>query len=259
MRFSILLIAFLLFSCSKKESFESIRVFGHAGTGIQISNSVYHDNTQESVELALAQNGCEGVEVDIQLSKDGTAWLFHDSDMLRETGESGCISGKTDAELEAIRYQSFHHEKLVRLSDLKTYGKAVFLDLKHASSCSVQLTPLDQLADDLENFRNQSPGAELKLITFNPEWIDPLLDLGFTVFYEAEDYAEALLYAPKVLDGFVFKSEHITKDQLADLRNKGFETVLFEVRSPKGIRRALRKAPDYILADDIKATLVEKY
>ncbi|MGV3630709.1 MAG: glycerophosphodiester phosphodiesterase [Bacteroidota bacterium] len=259
MRFSRIIIAFFIFSCSKEKNFDAVQVFGHAGNGIQISNSVYHDNSQEAVDLALAQNGCAGVEVDIQLSKDGTAWLFHDPDMERETGETGCIPSKTDAKLGKITYSSFHSENLLRLKELDVYGKSVFLDLKHVNSCAGETVILADLMDDILAFRDNNPSIELRIITFNPEWIDALLLSGLEIFYEAEHYEEASLYFQEGLQGFVFKNENITKDQLADLKNKGFRTVLFEARSPKGIRRALRKYPDYILADDIKATLIEKY
>lgn len=260
MFFRRVFIVLFLLSCSREKNFATVRVFGHAGNGIQISNSVYHDNSQESVDLALAQNGCEGVEVDIQLSKDGTAWLFHDPDMERETGEAGCISGKTDAELEKIRYKSFHNEELIRLDELEIYSKALFLDLKHFNACEGQYVVLEDLLDDLLAFQAKFPENEINLITFNPSWIDPLLAAGLQVYYEAEHYEEAFQYIEKAgLAGFIFKSENSTKDQLTDLKNKGFATVLFEVRSPKGIRRALRKCPDFILADDIKATLIEKY
>lgn len=260
MRFSQFVIVLLMFSCAKEKKTAAVRVFGHAGNGIQISNSVYHDNSQESVDLALAQNGCEGVEVDIQLSKDGTAWLFHDSKMEAETGETGCVSDKTDSELGKISYNSFHRERLVRLDELEIYGKAVFLDLKHVNSCEGQFPDLGDLLDDLQAFCTKFPGNEIKIITFNPYWIDDLLASGLEVYYEADHYQEALLYVQKTgLSGFVFKNQSVTKDEIADLKNKAFATVLFEARSPKSIRRALRKYPDYILADDIKATLVEKY
>ncbi|MCE3297330.1 MAG: hypothetical protein K0R65_3044 [Crocinitomicaceae bacterium] len=260
MRFSLITIALVLFSCRKEKNFDAVQVFGHAGNGIEISNSVYHDNSQESVDLALAQNGCDGVEVDIQLSKNGTAWLFHDLGLEAETGETGCIPSKTDAELEKIRYQSFHKEKLVRLDELQLYSKAVFLDLKHVNSCEGETVPLDELLDDLLAFRDKYPANGVRLITFNSEWIDALLASGMEIYYEALNYEDALKYVSKPgLKGFVLKSENITKEELADLRNKGFQTVLFEARSPRGIRTALRKYPDYLLADDIKATLIEKY
>ena len=40
----------LLFSCNKKENYSSIQVIGHAGMGLAMPNSMYHDNSKEAIE-----------------------------------------------------------------------------------------------------------------------------------------------------------------------------------------------------------------
>jgi len=42
------------------------------------------------------------------------------------------------------------------------------------------------------------------------------------------------------------------------IRQAGKKIYIFEVRSPKGIRSALKKIPDGILTDDIRAAILEK-
>ena len=55
----IVLMSILLVSCSKKKEFDQIKVVGHAATGLEILNSVYHDNSEEAVEMALSIEGCD--------------------------------------------------------------------------------------------------------------------------------------------------------------------------------------------------------
>ena len=50
--------------------------FGHAGMGMDIAYSIYHDNSEEAIDLALSLPSINGVEMDVRMSKDGTLWLY---------------------------------------------------------------------------------------------------------------------------------------------------------------------------------------
>jgi hypothetical protein len=43
------------------------------------------------------------------------------------------------------------------------------------------------------------------------------------------------------------------------LQAAGKKVIIFEVRSPKGIKSALKKHPNYLVTDDLRATIIEKY
>jgi len=51
--------------------------------------------------LALSQ-GANGIETDVQMTKDGVLVLFHDEDMMRLTGVEGKISDYTYKQLAAL-------------------------------------------------------------------------------------------------------------------------------------------------------------
>jgi glycerophosphoryl diester phosphodiesterase len=53
--------------------------------------------------VAAAVDRGFGVELDVQLSRDGEAMVFHDYELDRLTGETGAVSARTAAELRAIR------------------------------------------------------------------------------------------------------------------------------------------------------------
>jgi len=61
-----------------------VKIIGHKGGGSSPFNSLHIENTLPSVQDGLQQ--LDGVEVDVQMSLDGTLWLFHDNDI----ADTGC-------------------------------------------------------------------------------------------------------------------------------------------------------------------------
>lgn len=59
------------------------------------------ENSLEAIEAAC-QSGF-GIEIDLQLSADGEAMVFHDYDLGRLTAETGAVRQRTSAELQTIQ------------------------------------------------------------------------------------------------------------------------------------------------------------
>ncbi len=78
------------------------RIFAHRGLVFEGDRQVVDENTIDSFELALAA-GADYLETDLQLTKDGVAVLFHDSDLSRLVGAKQSISSLTLGELKQIR------------------------------------------------------------------------------------------------------------------------------------------------------------
>ena len=147
-------ILIVLIGCTKQPNFSSIEVVGHAGMGLSMGNSMYHDNSKEAIEFALQMRGCDGVEVDVQLSKDGNLWLYHDTKLEAESTGDGCIPDKLNSELALLKYKTWRKEKLVPLSDLNPtlfIGKTLYLDLRTVNECSNQSINSAQLIHELNN------------------------------------------------------------------------------------------------------------
>lgn len=64
---------------------------------------MYPENTLLSLEKATAINGLEGIELDIQLTKDGRMAVVHDERVDRTTDGSGCVKDYTLAELKKLK------------------------------------------------------------------------------------------------------------------------------------------------------------
>ena len=75
--------------------------------GAPLAHRALHDvaagrpeNSREAIEAACAAG--YGIEIDLQLSRDGQAMVFHDYDLKRLTGQPGPIRQRDAAELQAI-------------------------------------------------------------------------------------------------------------------------------------------------------------
>jgi len=261
MRFSLFVIClFLLGSCHKKDKYNSIRIIGHAASGLEASTSVYHGDSQEAVDYALGMQGIDGVEIDIQCSASGTAWLYHDAKLDDQTNGSGCVNSVTDEYLETLEYSTLEEEKLVKLKDLKfPFGeRMLILDVRSANECLNQLIDQQIMIDAIE--AALPAGAPFVIITNKTQWVHAFFLKGWKVFLEVSEVSEYLNSA--VIGetvGMCIRNAKTDKYQVESVHDSGKEVIIFEVRSPKGIRSALKKFPDYLMADDLKATLIEKY
>lgn len=260
LKFSYLLLSLaLLFSCNKQESYPAVQVFGHAGMGIAIGMSVYHDNSLEAIALALSLPTMNGVEVDVRMSAEGTLWLYHENTLASHTDGEGCIFEKTDLELEKLRYKSLHREKLARLDQiwpLLAPGHQIILDLKHWNACTEGYVDMALFQQAIYAIPEQYR-AQIILDSSNPNWL-AALSQDFKVVYATVSFEEGLQRLEKVpaLAGLMLRSKDITAAQITYLKSLNKESYLFEMRSSKKQRAALQKQPSAILADDPRGALV---
>lgn len=264
MHYRFLFLAILLFACEKKEDFSDVKIIAHAASGLENQNATFHDNSKEAIQLSLETVGCDGVELDAQLSASNRLWFFHDQTMDIETNSKGCIASKNDADLEAVTYKSLKKEKLLSLQNLPVnyFDKQVLmLDVRHYDLCSEQMVDEIQFVKEIADFTDFYSGQiEVIILLSNPAWVEKFKELPFKVYYSGGDFADAYQKLNAYnFDGIVIKNEYISKDEVSALQAAGKKVIIFEVRSPKGIKSALKKHPNYLVTDDLRATIIEKY
>ena len=262
MRFvKLFMMVLLLFACQKSEEVKEILVFGHAGMGLSMSQSVYHDNSKEAVFLALNLPTSNGVEVDVRMSKDGTLWLYHDEVLEAETNGTGCVGDLPDDLLKELTYNTFKKERLVKLSDvvpLLQEHQVLFLDIKHMNSCQNKFIDFNLFLEAL-NEQVSSYSSQIILICSNEYWLNALA-LEFPVLYSSDDLNEgkkAILNHPWI-DGLVMRNVSVTRSDVDWIKKQNRSIYLYDIRSVKGIRQAFRKNPTGILSDDLRNALVER-
>ena len=266
MRFSVLyisLMATLLLSCGKKE-YSATQIIGHAANGLTVPHSIYCDNTEESIKLALSHIGCDGLELDVQMDKDGQLWLFHDETVARTSLQSGSVPDYSTQELAEATYTTFFKECLVQLKDYVlqwTNGKHLFFNTKIYHHTTHSMVDVALYIQRLEELRDQSPEYPFSLITNNRQFAAQLKAHSFRVVYDVEG-VEDLSYAinnASNWDGVCISYKLVNKEEVQHLKNLGLTVALSGIRSPKAVRAALASKPDFILVDDIKTAITEKY
>jgi glycerophosphoryl diester phosphodiesterase len=255
----LFILSLLLWSCRKQESYPEVQIFGHAGMGMDIGMSAFHDNSLEAIELALSLPTVNGVEVDVRMSADGTLWLYHENTLEAHTDGEGCIFETTDQVLEKLRYKSLHREKLARLDQIWSFVRPqhkVILDLKHWNQCTAGYVDMQRFMEALYAIPLEFRG-QIVLDSSNPNWLAQISQ-DFKVVFSTVTFDEGLKQLEKVpaLAGLMLRSKDITAEQIAFLKTLGKESYLFEMRSSKKQRAALQKQPSAIIADDPRGALV---
>lgn len=263
MRFNgIILLCCLLFSCHKKEKYTNVKLIGHAGAGLNSTTSPYQDNSQNAVSYAVNMEGINGVEIDIQCSASETMWLFHDEFLDQETNAQGCVNAVTDDFLAEVHYTGIGSEKLLRLKDLDFpfAHKKLFLDVRSTNLCTQQIINQQLIIQAIESALAGKQPAEICVITNYIPWVHAFFLKGWKVYLNVPTVSEYLDNATlNETTGLCIRSKEISKEQVVTVQQTGKEVIIFEVRSPKGIRQALKKYPDYLMTDNLKAAIIEKY
>jgi glycerophosphoryl diester phosphodiesterase len=263
MRFAIyiIFISVLATACKRNDRFEQVALVAHACSGLLSSTTPYHNNSLEAFDYALSLEGIDAVEIDVQLSANGTLWLFHDQELAVETSGTGCISDLTDDYISNLHYSTLEKEKLVRLQDLPEdlKGKSLILDLRHRNFCSGQFMSDTTMFNAVRDVLLIKQWENVQIVVGNPAWVDLFSTLGFDIYVNAYDlnYFENL-NVPNAT-GACIRSESISKEDVDKIHADGKKVIIFDVRSPKGIRRALKKYPDLLMVDDTRAAIIEKY
>ena len=253
---SLFIPLLFVLGCSKRND-SSTQIFGHAATGLNISNAIYHNNTREAIDYALSLPQCSGVEVDVRMDANGQLWLFHDQTLESSTDLNGAVESSTTAYLESGRYRSLKQEPLAALtSDLVNVlhkGKT-FLDMKGSSVANKDSLLASLLSLNLDT-------AQFSLIV-PTEALFHLFKNRFPTYlalHEFSDLSSSLLESEPELRGICIRNEKITREQVNFLKSIHKKTLIYEVRSPKGIASALNKNPDALLSDDLKLAIGLRY
>ena len=136
----------ILISCSNEPSIikptktgnNAPNIIAHRGIGSNmqiIDKDTIFENTLNAVKYGFTY--FDGVEVDIQMSKSGTIWLFHNDDLhCFDNLTPKCIPNSTDSEIIKLNKRLPDWQKLCTLEDVMRYQskettkKYISLDVK---------------------------------------------------------------------------------------------------------------------------------
>lgn len=210
------------------------------------ASSYAPENTLAAFALG-AEMKANGIETDIQRSKDGVLVLHHDSSLLRVTGIDKRVSDLTYDELAALDVGSFFDpafadQRIVRLDDfLKLYGNSglhLAIELKQPGIEVETLATLDALM----------PRSHFIITSF---LLDSLLLLAALenpppLGYLSKEYSEALLAQLKSagIGQFCPGAKDITPERMRRLRELGFSVRAWGVKDEALMDHALAMGVD---------------
>lgn len=243
-------------------------VLGHAGSGFFSPLNPFNplpSNSMASIVKAIAENGADGVEVDVHVSKDGIPILYHDTSLETMSEGTGMIEQLPASEVVGLRYKGgffydlFHKESIITLEEMlqlfQAYADLPYLhidvrnhdasrNLFYAESLLDLLRrynyPLEKLAfifpdvTLLHTIREREPGAIL------------MLDAGNDFDVSVE---EALAHK---LHGVAANGKRVTKEQVQRAKEQGLQIVLFGGKSSGSIAHMLDMEPDAIQVNNVK-------
>lgn len=260
-----MLLVFGVVGCKKSTMTKDTPIIGHAITGLYNPQRIYKDNTKEAFEYAVLFEGLGGVEIDVQLSADGSLWLYHDADLASQTNTNGRIAELTNDQLETVRYTTIQGEKLTRLSDLSLDTAPpqfrLYIDLKDYNHRSMDSTSTIDIIEALHAFKSNHPNfSNIFLIVPDLSFMDQFEQAGFEyIFTDISGVSDGLQKKANypTLAGVFVRNGAVDKAEVKQLRDEELKIVIFDMRTLFSIRRALAKNADEIMVEEFRTALKE--
>lgn len=206
-------------SFREKNRASGVKIWAHRGCCYQ-----YPENTLPAFEAACRIPGIAGIELDIQLSKDGEIMVFHDETLNRLMGVDGNLRDYTCRELQQMRFQAWDYEAPAETSRMYIPRMEEVLQLVKPYSASAGA----MINIELKNGGVRYEGMEEKILalvkkydmeahvlysSFNPESLRMLKELNAGV-------------STGILAGDVRECVRMEEDSLADALHPSAESIL---------------------------------
>ena len=143
----------------------STLVIGHHGAGsVKFNNLRYYDNSFSAIKVGLEY--LDGIEVDLQMSKDSTIWVYHNHDILNNDSVLVSIASLSDYEISIVNKKFYSNDMITldsMLSFLENYNeeRTIIFDLKFLYNPSwneginnIAVSLLNNKFDSFTNFSN---------------------------------------------------------------------------------------------------------
>lgn len=204
------------------------------------------ENSRAAVRAAVAAG--YGIEIDVQLSLDGVAMVFHDHDLARLTGATGALAQRTAAGLAAIglRHGTEGIPTLVQVL-AEVAGKVpLLIEVKDQDGA---LGPAIGALEAATAAALAGYGGPVAVMSFNPFSVAAMADLAplvprglTTSAYDPDDWAPVpVAVCDRLRDipdydrsgaGFISHEAHdLARPRVAALKAQGARVLCWTVRS----------------------------
>lgn len=249
-------------------------VLPKAFCAIPLAHRALHDraagrpeNSRAAIRAAVEAG--YGIEIDLQLSKDGEAMVFHDDGLDRLTAESGLVRDRTAAELQTIRLTDAADgiPTFLEVLDLVAGRVPLLVEVKDQDGAMGPNTGNMEhaTAQALEGYT-----GPVALMSFNPHTVAKLAELcpkiprGITSCAETDDDFSSLdparrkdlaqiSVAESVDLQFISHDHHdLASARVRALKERGLKILCWTVRSPEEEAKA-RAVADNVTFEGYRA------
>lgn len=275
----VAITAMLLQACAAKEDAPAIAptggtaIIGHGGMGNPGINNPYQLNSFIGMKNALDVYRLDGVETDIQLTRDSTLFMIHDDYLELLTYCSGCIFNADSAFMSSCGFRpvssgQFRNDPVTPLESLfaviasRRNSARVFLDIHAPATCipdeAERKSHYGRMMRSLKRLLDRYPVANRiaiqatdREILLQAEAIVPQVKLYLDYCESMEDveYAKSRGYA-----GVAAQTGSFSAELVAAAHAAGLKVQLYDAASQRDIIDAMKKSPDYFLADNLVLT-----
>lgn len=229
-----------------------------------IAHRALHDRGRSRIEnspaaLRAAIAAGYGIEIDLQLSSDGVAMVFHDETLERLTGESGPVNQRSAEELRAITLAG-STDRIPTLTEVLAIVSGQVPLLIELKDQTLTLSESDGALEAATVRALEAYAGAVAVMSFNPSMIGrmaalaPHIPRGLTT--SSYDYADwpgiphatcdRLREIPdydRVAASFIsHQADDLNRPRVAELRAKGAEILCWTIRSPEEEAQARRFA-----------------
>lgn len=241
-----------------------------------IAHRGYHARQQGRIEnstsaIRAAVEAGYGIEIDLQLSSDGVAMVFHDEQLDRLTDQTGALNARTAADLGAIRLTG-SPDTIPTLAEVLALiaGRApLLIEIKDQS---LTLSPTDGRLEQATARALQGYGGPVALMSFNPHSMARMADLApavprglTTCAFDPADWHPAdpatCLHLRAIADFDPVRASFISHDaadlarpRVSDLRTGGATILCWTIRTAAAEAEA-RKIAHNITFESYAASL----
>lgn len=264
--FLFLFTLLMLNGCEKEYDFEfdnihgKVLALGHGGMGLYHK---YPINTFESVKNSISI-GADGTEIDVQMTKDGVLFAFHDEMMDRRTNLTGKLHSKNYKEVELALYDKLPNGEfnIVTLSELFSHIPNI---TKYHFSFDCKLFPA---VTDTANYYKEFAKSVTEIVTYfglnenvfiesrEPEFLLEIkqLDADLKLFYYATSFSDAMTVTNQYdFHGIVIDGDKVSQAQISELHGRNLLVSIFGVKTKRGNIEFIRKNPDMIQSDHLSS------
>ncbi|QMU30219.1 glycerophosphodiester phosphodiesterase [Adhaeribacter radiodurans] len=244
-------------------------IIGHAGRAFFSPFNPFNPlppNSLASLLKALREDGADGLEVDVHVSRDGVPVLYHDETLNTMSEGKGKIENLPAASVIGLAYKGgwpydfFHQEKIISLEDLLRELQKLpefpdlHLDLRNYTLARDAYFARSVLGV-LRKFHY--PVEKLIIVYAKPELLDafrviePRVKLLLDIGPDFEGSLKTIL--ANRLHGLVAEGKQINVSQIKLARYYNLQVVLFGGKARNTIYKMVLLQPDAIEVNNIKA------